>query len=123
MHHNSFEESRRSSLEAFILIVSIVALLNMIIERVSKIKGVQRNKDVYIFFTIASRVRKRERKSESEEDKFAQRFCLLELFIHLLKVLKLFNYFMKYARLQTYNFWKAFLKNVPAGTPRSYYIY
>ena len=74
----------RSSLEArpripFILIISIVALLNMIIERVSKIKGVQRNKDVYIFFTIASRVRKRERKSESEEDKFAQRFCLLEL--------------------------------------------
>ena len=59
----------RSSLEAmqrrpFILIVSIVALLNMIIERVSKIKGVQRNKDVYIFFTIASRVRKRENDGE-----------------------------------------------------------
>ena len=64
MHHNSFEESRRSSLEAFILIVSIVAFLNMIIERVSKIKGVQRNKDVYIFFTIASRVRKRENDGE-----------------------------------------------------------
>ena len=69
MHHSSFEESRRSSLEArprrpFILIVSIVALLNMIIERVSKIKGVQRNKDVYIFFTIASRVRKRENDGE-----------------------------------------------------------
>ena len=62
MHHSSFEESRRSSLEArqrrpFILIVSIVALLNMIIERVSKIKGVQRNKD-------ASRVRKRENDGE-----------------------------------------------------------
>ena len=69
MHHSSFEESMRSSLEAmqrrpFILIVSIVALLNMIIERVSKIKGVQRNKDVYIFFTIASRVRKRENDGE-----------------------------------------------------------